>query len=86
MHYNLQQKKDQLVPSTKCKSLTNLSLPASSEHVQCFVQIKIKMTMEVSTNKLVYFVLALCVEILKLMKISSNIETIGGEDVWLPLD
>ena len=42
--------------------------------------------MEVSSNKLMDLVLALGVQILKLVQVSLDIQTIGGQDVRFPLD
>ena len=43
------------------------------------------MSVEVSSHKLVKLILALGVEILELVKISLDIQTIWSQDVWLPL-
>ena len=41
--------------------------PSSSEHVESFVQIKVKVSVEMPPNKLMYLVLALGVKVLKLV-------------------
>ena len=62
------------------------NIPASCEHVKCLVQIKIKVTMKMSSDKLMYLVFTLGMEVLELVQISSDIETIGCEHIWLSLD
>ena len=60
--------------------------PSSSEHVESFVQIKVKVTVEVSPDKLVDLVFTLGMEILELVQISPHIETVRCQNVRLPLD
>ena len=60
--------------------------PPSSEHVQSLVQVKVEVSMEVSSDKLMDLVLALCVQILKLVQVPLDIQTIGGQEIWFPLD
>ena len=60
--------------------------PSSSEHVESFVQIKVKVTVEVSPDKLVDLVFTLGMEILELVQISPNVQTVRCENVRLPLD
>ena len=44
------------------------------------------MSMEVASDKLVDLVLALCVQILKLVQVPLDIQTIGGEQIRFPLN
>ena len=60
--------------------------PSSSEHVESFVQIKVKVAVEVSPDKLVDLVFTLGMEILELVQISPHIETVRCQNVRLPLD
>ena len=60
-------------------------LPSSCEHVQSLVQVKVKMSMEMSSYKLMKLVFALGVKVLELVKISLDIQTIWSQDVGFPL-
>ena len=42
--------------------------------------------MEVSPDKLMDFILTLGVQILKLVQVPLDIQTIGGQEIWFPLD
>ena len=42
-------------------------LPSGSEHIESLVQIKVKVSVEMPPNKLMYLVLALGVKVLKLV-------------------
>ena len=67
-------------------TINEILLPASCEHVQSLVKIKVKVSMKVSSNKFMDLVFTLGMEILELMEISSDVETIWGQDIWLSLD
>ena len=42
--------------------------------------------MKVASDKLMDLVLALCVQILKLVQVPLDIQTIGGQQIWFSLD
>ena len=71
---------------TKQQNILIIVPPSSREHVESFVQIKVKVTVEVAPDKLVDLVFTLGVKVLELVQISPHIETVGCENVRLPLD
>merc|ERR1719447_712229 len=61
-------------------------VPACSEHVESLLQVKVKVTMEVSSHKLMDLIFTLGVQVLELVEISLDVETVRCENVRLPLD
>ena len=59
--------------------------PAGCKHVERFIQIEVKVSVEVSPHKLMDLVLTLGVQILELVEVSLHVETVRGQDVRLPL-
>ena len=59
--------------------------PPSCEHVESLVQVEVKVSMKMSSNKLMNLVFTLGVQILKLVQISLNIETVGCQNIRFPL-
>ena len=59
--------------------------PPSCEHVESLVQVEVKVSMKMSSNKLMNLVFTLGVQILKLVQISLDIETVGCQNIRSPL-